>query len=230
MDTVRAITFDLDDTLWDNRPVLLAAEAALHAWLEAHYPRITARHSVESLRAERLALAEREPRLRHHMTALRKASLAAAAAAAGYPAEPTAAAAFEVFLAARQRVTPYPDVVPAILRLRAAGLVVGALTNGNADVRRIGLGHLFAFALQAEEVGAPKPHPRLFEAACERAGVAPGALLHVGDEPETDIAGARAAGVRAVWMNRLGHPPPAEHRPDAEVRDMDGLLELLGLR
>ncbi len=225
---VRLLTFDLDDTLWDNRPVLLAAEQTLQAWLTAHYPRVTARYSIADLREVRRQLGEDDPALRHHMTALRKRSLHQVAESVGYGPE-LAEAAFAVFLEARHRITLYADVVPALERLRAAGYALASLTNGNADVHRLGLGHLFDFALSAEGVGAAKPDPRLFEAACEAAGVTAESVVHVGDEPETDIAGAHAAGVRVVWMNRLERPGPVAPAPHAEVRDMAGLLALLGL-
>lgn len=221
--SIRAITFDLDDTLWDNRPVLVAAEQELHAWLARHYPRLTATYDIDALRAQRHALAARDPELRYRMTALRKESLRLAAEASGYDGtlvEP----AFEVFLAARHRITLFDDVVPTLRALRARGYRLGSITNGNADVDRLGLRPLFDFSVTAEGVGAPKPDPRIFAAACAAAGAGPEALVHVGDEPETDVAGASAAGVRVVWMNRSGQRWPGGRPPDAEVRGMTEVL------
>jgi 2-haloalkanoic acid dehalogenase type II len=227
MDHIRTLTFDLDDTLWDNRPVLMAAERILYEWLLRHYPRIGEHYTLEALRELRIDLAGRRPELRHHMTALRKLSLAIAAAAAGYGDE-LVERAFTIFLEARHRVTPYDDVIPALQRLRDAGYCLGSLTNGNADVGRLGIGHLFHFSLSAETVGYPKPHPRIFELACRTAGVEPAELAHVGDEPATDLAGARAAGLTVIWMNRLKQPADPDVTPHAEVSDMAELLALLG--
>jgi 2-haloalkanoic acid dehalogenase type II len=137
--------------------------------------------------------------------------------------------AFDVFLKARHRVTVYSDVVPALQRLRQAGYRLGTLTNGNADVRRVGLGHLFDFTLSAGSTGRAKPHPRMFEEACRLTRVAPAELAHVGDEPGTDLAGAQAAGVAVVWMNRRGQPADPGLAHHAEIRGMTELLALLGL-
>ncbi len=228
MKHLRALTFDLDDTLWDNRPVLMAAEQTLYDWLVRHYPRIEAHYSPESMRDLRQQLLQRNPELIHNINSLRRAALRAVAESAGYDhslVEP----AFAVFLEARHQVTPYSDVVPALRKLRSAGYCLGSLTNGNADVRRLGLGHLFDFSLSAASVGQAKPHPRMFEEACRCARVAAAQLAHIGDEPGTDLAGAQAAGVTVIWMNRRGQPAEPGVSHHAEVRDMKELLGLLGL-
>jgi 2-haloalkanoic acid dehalogenase type II len=227
-DNIRALTFDLDDTLWDNRPVLRGAEQALYDWLAEHYPRITRYCSLGAMQELRRDLLQGSPELRHDVNTLRKRSLRIAAESAGYDhslVEP----AFAVFLEARHRVTLYSDVVPALRSLREAGYCLGTLTNGNADVERLGLGHLFDFSLSAASTGRAKPHPRMFEEACRRARVEPAQLAHVGDEAETDLAGAQAAGVTVIWMNRGGQLPEPGLPHHAQVRDMTELLALLGL-
>jgi 2-haloalkanoic acid dehalogenase type II len=228
VNNIRALTFDLDDTLWDNRSVLMTAEQTLYDWLAGNYPRIAARYSLEDLRQLRIELMREKPDLRHHISDLRRQSLRLAARSVGYD-DSLVEPAFTVFLEARHRVTLYADVTPALQRLRAAGYRLGSITNGNADVHRLGIGHLFDFSLTAESVGRAKPHPRLFEEACRLASATPGELAHVGDEAATDLAGGRAAGVRVIWMNRLAHPAPADITPHAEVQDMTGLLAMLGL-
>ena len=96
-------------------------------------------------------------------------------------------------------------------------------------MERLGLGHLFDFSLSAASTGKAKPHPRMFVEACRLARVAPGELAHIGDEPGTDIAGAKAAGVTVIWMNREGQPADPDAAHHAEVRNMTELLELFGL-
>ena len=225
---IRALTFDLDDTLWDNRPVLMAAEQSLYDWLGRHYPRIKLHYSLEDMLKLRQNLQQKNPELKHDVTGLRKASLRIAAEAAGYDhslVEP----AFSIFLEARQRVTPYSDVAPALQRLRSAGYCLGSLTNGNADVQRTGLGQLFDFSLSAASVGKAKPHPRMFEEACRRAHVSAAELAHIGDEPGTDLVGARNAGVTVIWMNRQGLPTDPGVFCHAQISGMRELLTLLGL-
>jgi putative hydrolase of the HAD superfamily len=228
LEHIRALTFDLDDTLWDNRDVLVAAEQAAHHWLHRHYPRIAARYSIEDMRNLRLELLQRNPGFCHDISALRRAALAMVAREAGYDYE-LVEPAFQVFLEARHRVELYGDVVPALRRLRRAGYFLGSITNGNADVSRVGIGHLFDFSLSAENCGRAKPHPRMFEEACRLTRVDPPELAHVGDEPATDLAGAHNAGVTVIWMNRLQQPADPDIHPHAEVRNMGELLELLGI-
>jgi len=228
MKHLRALTFDLDNTLWDNRDVLMAAEQSLYGWLGRHYPRIREHYCLEDMCSLRQELLQQNPELRHDVSALRKDSLQVMAQRCDYD-DSLVEPAFAVFLEARHRITLYSDVEPAMQRLRTAGYCLGTLTNGNADVQRLGLGHLFDFSLSAEIVGKAKPHPRMFEEACRRARVAPAELAHIGDEAGTDLAGAQNAGVTVIWMNRLAVIAEPGIPYHAEVRDMQQLLALLGL-
>ena len=226
MQEIRALTFDLDDTLWDNRPVLMAAERTLYDWLVENYPDIRLHYGLEDMLVLRQQLLQEDPELRNDVSQLRKHSLRIAAQTAGYD-DSLVEPAFAVFLEARHRITPYRDVAPTLRKLRGAGYRLGSITNGNTDIQRLALGPLFDFSLTAATVGKAKPHPRMFEVACKRAGVEPTQLAHVGDEAETDLAGARNAGVLAIWMNRLGQQPAADALHHAEVHNMEELLDLL---
>lgn len=105
--------------------------------------------------------------------------------------------------------------------------MLGVLTNGNADVRRLGLADYFQFTLCAEELGVGKPDPRPFQEALMRADVAAEHAVHIGDHPDDDIGGAQRAGVRAIWFNPAGKPWEQDVRPDAEVRSLAELPALL---
>ncbi len=209
------VSFDLDDTLWPIAPVIEAAESDLWAWLCERHPRAAARHSIESMRALRAEVAARFPERGHDMTFVRVHSLAQMLVAAGYEAS-AADRAFEVFYAARNRVTCYADVRPALARLSERRPLY-ALSNGNANLERCGIAAFFAGHVHAQSVGAAKPDPRMFAALAARAGVAPADILHVGDDPFADVDGARRAGVQAVWINREGRPWPAELEPPART-------------
>ena len=209
------ISFDLDDTLWPIAPVIEAAESELWDWLRERHPRAVAAHSIESMRALRAAVAARFPERGHDMTFVRLHSLAQLLVAAGYEAS-AADRAFEVFYAARNRVSCYADVRPALARLRQRRPLY-ALSNGNADLERCGIAAFFAGHVHAQAVGAAKPDPRMFAALAARAGVAPADILHVGDDPFADVDGARRAGVQAVWINRDGRSWPAELEPPART-------------
>lgn len=222
----RALAFDLDGTLWSCDDVIERAEAALYAWLQRHYPRITAAYDRAAMRAVRRDLAERRPDLAADVTALRRVSLEWHAERAGYdPALGQAGVA--VFLAERQRVTPYPDARPALERL-ARDFPLVALTNGNADVWKSDLGDLFDHFLTAADVGAAKPDPALFRAVCRALGLLPWDLVHIGDDPIRDIHAAHAFGARTVWVNRDGAEwPEGARRAHLEVVTLDELPELL---
>jgi putative hydrolase of the HAD superfamily len=225
---VRAIAFDLDNTLWAVEPVLLRAEARVYAWLQEHCPRITAHLSIEDMRRAREALARREPHQAHDFTYLRTAALRSHAREHGYE-EAMAVRAFEVFLAARCEVELYPDVRPGLERLRSR-FVLATLSNGNADLERIGLAHWFSLTLSARQIGAAKPARVCFERLAAGLGVAPAALWYVGDDPYLDVEAARGAGLGTVWMNRGAQGWPGGIAPaDLEVTDLNALAQALGV-
>jgi putative hydrolase of the HAD superfamily len=226
MREVQAVIFDLDNTLWDVGPVILRAEHAMAEFLARHYPRVVERHTLESMRDLRARTALEHPAMRHDFTWLRKQALAVHAREAGYP-ETMAEEAFEVFYRARNEVVLYDDVVPALLAL-SARFRLFAISNGNADLAAIGLARYFERTLAAREAGMLKPDPRIFTMLLDLAGLEPGQVAHVGDDPEADVIGARRAGVTPVWLNRPRVPWPVEApAPQHTIGSLSELLPLL---
>ncbi len=226
MQEIRAITMDLDDTLWDVLPVIMRAEAALGAWLEEHYPGIPERFPREKMLELRADVVARFPERGHDLTFLRKQTIAMMATAAGYDAS-ISEAAFAVFNEQRNTLELFPDVRPALEKLGSRFRLI-AVTNGNADLEKIGIDDLFDGFVSARMAGAAKPDPRIFSAAVEACGVPPGNTLHVGDHPEHDVAGAKQAGLFAAWVNRDAEPWPGEHAAaDLEVSDLRILADFL---
>jgi HAD superfamily hydrolase (TIGR01509 family) len=226
LDRIRAVSLDLDDTLWEVMPVLVRAELRLTDWLDRHYPKLGSAYGLDRHRALRIAIAKDSPDRSHDMTWLRTESLRRAALEVGYPEE-LAHDAFEIFIAARNEVDPFPDVRPSLARI-AAVVPIYALSNGNACVRRVGLGDFFSGAVAPHHAGAAKPDRRIFEHLLEVAGVAAHEVLHVGDDPHTDVRGAREAGMLSVWMKRGEAEWPADApRADFEVRTMTELADLV---
>ena len=224
---IKAITFDLDDTLWDVWPVVERAERLLHDWLGSRYPRIPERFTPLELRDLSAEIAAARPEIAHDRTRLRKDALQLAAARAGYR-EFDVEAAFAVFYVARNAVELFEEVRPALERL-ARRYTLASLSNGNADVRLIGLDDMFSFSLNAIEAGAAKPEPPMFELACRRLGARPEQIVHVGDDPEHDVRGAANAGFRTVWLNRSGRNWPGGRRADAEIGDLAELEAVLAV-
>lgn len=224
---IRALSFDLDDTLWAIEPTILRAEQLLHDWLECHHPEIPALFTPVALRELTGAAARRWPDRAHDRGGLRRAALRLAAEQVGIIERFCEYTAFEIFQHARNQVELFPDAVAVLTRLRSRYPLV-ALSNGNADLARIGIDHLFVLALNPETTGTAKPDPAMYRAACEPLGVNPEEVLHIGDDPRLDVIGAAAAGMRTVWFNRERRNwPGGRHRPDAEIRDLGELEPLL---
>lgn len=223
---VRAITLDLDDTLWPFAPIGARIEQVLHAWMLEHSPRTAERFPIEAMRTLREQVFAEHPHLIHDLSELRRITLRRALRESGADAallEP----AYEIFYAARNQVQCYADSLAALERI-AARVPVAAVTNGNADLERIGLSRHFAFQLGAREHGAAKPEASIFHAACRRLDVPHFEVLHVGDHIEMDVIGAAQAGLRSCWINRQAqawsHPTL---RPDLEFADLTALADWL---
>jgi FMN hydrolase / 5-amino-6-(5-phospho-D-ribitylamino)uracil phosphatase len=228
LDNVRAVAFDLDNTLWDIAPVIERAEARLHAWLHEHCPRIPESVSLADMRAAREALAREEPHNAHDFTYLRVTALARHARECGYEEE-VAHRAFEVFFAARNELDLFADVRPALERLRTRYLLA-TFSNGNADLARVGLADFFVVSLNARQIGVGKPHPRCFERIAEELRVSLHEIVYVGDDPILDVEASRAAGLRSAWVNRFDQQWPATLAPaDITVTNCTQLAELLGV-
>ena len=225
MRALRAIIFDLDNTLWDVGPVILRAEHAMLACIAERYPRILERHTAESMRDVRARIALEHPAMRHDFTWLRKQALRFLALEAGYP-ESLVDEVFAVFYRARNEVALYEDALPALEGL-GRRLRLFAISNGNADLASIGVAGYFEASLAAREAGMLKPDPRIFAMLLERAGLAPRQAVHVGDDPEADVEGARRAGVLPVWLNRRGAAWPRESHPPLAVRTLAEIGPLL---
>lgn len=207
----RAITLDLDDTLWPIWPAIERAEAALHAFLVERCPRTAERFPVAQMRKLREHIAGQYPQYAHDFTRQRRLSLAHALRESGDD-EIHVDDAFDAFYAERNNIDFFPDAVEALQRLAARWPVL-ALTNGNADLARIGIDAHFAGCIAAREAGHAKPETPIFHAACDRLRLAPHEVLHVGDDPWLDVAGAHAAGLRSCWINRRGDAWPADLAP-----------------
>lgn len=223
---IKAIGLDLDDTLWPIRPTIERAEQQLQFWLAQHAPRTAVAFGDPAHRvALREAVARDQPAIRHDMSALRREMIRGGLRHSGEDpclAEP----AFEVFFEYRMRVDLYTDALSA-LRFLAARFPVVAVTNGNADVDRVGIGEHFHASLSAHRFGVGKPDVRIFHAAASAAGVQPDEVLHIGDDPHLDVLGALNAGMQTVWLNRSGQAWEHERQPHVSVASLDELCRLL---
>jgi HAD superfamily hydrolase (TIGR01549 family) len=222
---VKAISLDLDDTLWPVLPTIERAEKVLHQWLVEHAPMAAALFSSPSaLREIREYMLASKPALKHDMSALRRESIRLALYRAGE--DPLLAdAAFEAFFAERQNVDLFEDAGPA-LEFLVARFPLVSISNGNADVQRVGLAAYFRASISAREFGVGKPDPRIFHAAAGAVDVLPQDVLHVGDDATLDALGALNAGMQAVWVNRADHPWPHEQEAHLTIASLTELCDL----
>jgi putative hydrolase of the HAD superfamily len=136
--------------------------------------------------------------------------------------------AVEEALLAALRFTPYPDALPALERLRAAGLRLVVVSNWDVSLHdrlaETGIAARVDGVIASAELGAAKPDPAIFRHALTMAGVASAEAVHVGDSPAADVAGARAAGIEPILIVRAPAAAPAE-----PVRTVASLAELPAL-
>ena len=224
---IRAITLDLDDTLWPVWPTIARAERALREWLAPRAPATAALSAqAETMRELRQQVQAALPHLAHDLSAIRRELIRRTLQHTGEDAA-LAEPAFEVFFAERQRVQFFHDALPALDWLAGRYPVV-ALSNGNADLQRVGIAGYFVGGVSMRSVGVGKPHGPIFEAAARVAGVAPQAILHVGDDAHLDAVGALAAGRPAAWVTRDGQDWPHDPLvPHVTVGDLSELCQLL---
>ena len=226
MNDIHAITFDLDDTLWEIHPVIRRAEASLREWLTDNYPRTTRMFDADSVWKLRRDVVSEYPEHSHDVTFLRRTVIGRMGEAAGYGTG-LVDDAMEVFNETRNSIELFPEARPALEALKTDYILI-AVTNGNADLERIGIDDLFDDFVSASIAGAAKPSRQIFDVAVEAGGARPEQTLHVGDHPEYDVIGARVAGLKTVWVNRHGATWPAElPRPDGIVEHIGELVSIL---
>ncbi|WP_253447696.1 HAD family hydrolase [Halomonas sp. Y3] len=247
---LEAITFDLDDTLWDNGGVMQRTETGHYAWLDQALNewregrlgeqgggappadaagRFAERFPLEAFIAHRLRLAAKHPLRRGDFTWLRHRALGELLEAYGLPPEQAAhwaRRAMERFMALRHEVVPFEEV-EALLEALGRRYRLASITNGNVEIARLPLGRHFPVAIAAGELLAPKPDPRPFLAALARLGTTPSRALHVGDHWEDDALAARRLGMQAAWIGPDDRPLPGGiHRLD-HVRELPALIRWL---
>jgi putative hydrolase of the HAD superfamily len=223
LNRIKAITLDLDDTLWPIWPTIARAEEALLGWLAHHAPRTAALCATPGLQRQvREQMPLLRPDLASDMSALRREAIRVLLGRAGESPD-LAESAFEFFFEQRQKVELFVDVLPALDFLQARYPLV-SVSNGNADIHKVGLGQYFTAALSAHPLGIAKPDVRIFHAGAQAAGVLPHEVLHIGDDAHLDCVGGMDAGMQVVWVNREAHVWHHEDRqPHLEVRDLHAL-------
>ncbi|MEB7502636.1 5-amino-6-(5-phospho-D-ribitylamino)uracil phosphatase YigB [Leclercia pneumoniae] len=198
---ISALTFDLDDTLYDNRQVILRTEQEALSFVQNYHPALKTLQNSEFHRL-RQALRETEPDIYHDVTEWRRRAVEQAMLDAGLTASEAALgakASMAHFAKWRSRID-VPQETHDTLAALAEKWPLVAITNGNAQPELFGLGDYFEFVLRAGPDGRSKPFNDMYHLAAKRLNVPLGEILHVGDDLTTDVAGAIRCGMQACWI------------------------------
>ena len=229
---IKAISFDVDGTLWDFEDALARGLDAALREVQVIDPEGTEGLTVDHLDQAWVVERDRQWGTITDLVKLRHDAMRRAFADIDTPEKDLANRATDAYLEERNRNSrPFDDVVPGLEALHGM-YTLGTLTNGSMRPERLGLENYFDFVVMSvEHCGIEKPDPRIFEIAVREASCEPSELLHVGDHIEYDVRGANDAGIRSVWLNRTGESPPSDVKPDLEVTTLGELADsLLGIR
>ena len=225
----KAISFDLDDTLYDNHPIIQKAEIDFLVYLTSTYPPL-AQLDAHKWQLYKSILIEENPSLQHDVSLLRQEITTRVMVIYGIPmvhAIEYAQLAIDKFIFLRSDFKVPQKSIELLEELAKHYPIIG-ITNGNVDIKQIGLQDKFQFVLQAGNGLKSKPHLDLFEQAARQLKLNVDDILHVGDHLLTDVYGAQNNNAQAVWFNP-NHIAlnDAKLLPSVEIADLQHLLKLL---
>lgn len=194
------MSFDLDDTLYDNHPFIVEAEKQLFDFIYSRWPALQDIGKKSWIAFRREAIQE-DGLLRHDMIALRRVvlrKLFASIGLQGSQLEDAVQQSYDVFYFHRSNFQVEVRFIQVLKKLTEK-LPVIAITNGNVDIERVGLAGCFHKVYHASTEQRSKPYRDMFDRAAAWSGIAPQNMLHVGDNLEKDVFGALNAGFMTCW-------------------------------
>ena len=225
----KVISFDLDDTLYDNHPVIKKAESSIIVHLNQRYPELAELTQKQWLLYKDL-VAKECPELNHDVSLWRIKTLTRVMTIYGIPqfkAIEYAKDAFSKFLTLRSDFVVPQESIQLLDKLGESYPVI-AITNGNVDEHKIQLHDKFQFILKAGNGFKSKPQGDLFIEAARRLNIEVSDILHVGDHLVSDVYGAQNNGAQAVWFNPNRQSlTGARLLPAVEISHLDQLYKLL---
>ncbi|WP_133405487.1 HAD-IA family hydrolase [Parashewanella tropica] len=229
---IQVISFDLDDTLYDNRPIIKKAELQFLKCMQQIAP---ATHQWQSdfWLSQKQQVLELSPELSHDTWQSREQTLKFVLKQQGISEQQTqqlAKLGMEHFLFHRSNFT-VPQTSLELLNALSQHYPLIGISNGNVDPKAIGIADYFQFILHSGNGLRMKPAPDMFSLACERLQLAPEHILHVGDNPHADVVGAKNFGCQAAWLNpgygQTERQSPITTLPHIELSDIQQLRYLL---
>lgn len=229
---IKAMSFDLDDTLYDNHPMMIAAEKKLRAFLQINHPQ-TEYLDLAGWRAIKIAHLQSHPMLASDMGELRRRTLHTGLHSTGLSGpelDKAVEAAFDYFYFARSDFEVDQSIRLLLAKL-AEKIPLVAITNGNVNLRQIGISEYFDHTFKASVTMPMKPHSAMFDKSVKSLNTPALHILHVGDNLEKDVMGGINAGFQTAWYacNRkmsLGNEEPSV-LPHVQLRALNELLEFI---
>ena len=221
------MSFDLDDTLYSNHPIIKAAVKAQQNYLNA-----VPRYQEQGPKYWQLCRNEavlQSPELADNVTKWRQHTLRLALSKLNLNVDDVelhANAAYKAFADARSNIVVSDDILNLLDNL-AKHFTLIAITNGNVEIERFNLHNKFELVLQAGMHGKAKPHTILFDKAAAHLNVAKSDILHIGDSLDTDVQGANNAGCQSVWLNDQGANYSYKGLADIEIANIHALTHFI---
>ena len=185
---------------------------------------------TDSIIEIRNKLVNEDSSLKFQISKLRKKIFYETSLLAGYSTEESAEMskrAFEIFIEARNDVVFFEGALEALERLNKQ-YSLGVITNGNADLEKIGIAHLFDHCFSSADTKSHKPDPRAFEALIDASGLKPEEICHVGDHPINDVKGSYDCGMKPIWYRNPGAEWPLDELKVPEFENWDDFESVLG--
>lgn len=236
----KAISFDLDDTLYSNHPIMMSTSSAMLAYFQKEFPLllgssdIQAVYDIEFWSVYKQQALDLNPELKHDVGSLRSESYYLGMIDLGISKTKSREAvhhAIKHFDFHRSNFT-VPDNIHNLLAALAKKWPLIAITNGNVNTHTIDINQYFSAVYYSggESMGKlnkHKPCPDMFNHACDHLSIKPSELLHVGDCGKADILGGILAGCQTAWVSSYDVGQPLSILPNIELSDVEELHQLL---
>ncbi len=229
MPEIKLITFDLDDTFWDIKSTIINAEINSRKWIEDRIKKKIEWGTFDDFLEIRNELIKENPSLDYDLGLLRKKMIS-------YHTQKYfknqkdldefIEEAYMFFLEERHKVEFFDGVIPVLEKL-SLNYNLGVLTNGNADIKKLGIDHMFDFSVSSMDVKSNKPDQGHFIKAKELSQINFHNTLHVGDHPVNDVYGARELGINVMWFNLNNLVWDIDENPPIQFKKWSDFVNLL---
>ena len=229
MPEIKLITFDLDDTFWDIKSTIINAEINSRKWIEDRIKKKIEWGTFDDFLEIRNELIKENPSLDYDLGLLRKKMIS-------YHTQKYfknqkdlnefIEEAYMFFLEERHKIEFFDGVIPVLEKL-SLNYKLGVLTNGNADIKKLGIDHMFDFSVSSMDVKSNKPDQGHFIRAKELSQINFHNTLHVGDHPVNDVYGARELGINVMWFNLNNLVWDIDENPPIQFKKWSDFVNLL---